>query len=37
MREKSINDVWPQIAEQSEGNARGVELWKKYLKEVGAY
>lgn len=37
MREKSIEEVWPQIAEQSEGNARGVELWKAYLKEVGAY
>lgn len=37
MREKSINEVWPLIAEKSEGNARGVELWKKYLKEIGVY
>lgn len=33
MREKSIEEVWPQIAAQSEGNAKGVELWKKYLEE----
>lgn len=37
MREKSINEVWPLIAEKSEGNAKGVELWKKYLKEIGVY
>ncbi|WP_397543775.1 TRAP transporter substrate-binding protein DctP [Roseovarius salis] len=37
MREKSINEVWPQIAEKSAGNAKGVELWKAYLKEIGAY
>lgn len=37
MREKSIKEVWPQVAAQSEGNAKGVELWKKYLKEIGAY
>lgn len=37
MRKKSIEEVWPQVAAQSERNARGVELWKKYLKEKGEY
>ncbi|HLR13454.1 MAG TPA: TRAP transporter substrate-binding protein DctP [Burkholderiaceae bacterium] len=33
MREKSIADVWPMVAEQSEGNAKGVELWTRYFEE----
>lgn len=33
MREKSIAEVWPQVAAASDGAARGVELWKKYLEE----
>ena len=37
MRKKSIDEVWPKVAEQSERNARGVELWTKYLKEKGEY
>ncbi|MDV7341493.1 TRAP transporter substrate-binding protein DctP [Terasakiella sp. A23] len=35
MREKSIADVWPKVAEKSERNAKGVELWKQYLKDIG--
>jgi TRAP-type C4-dicarboxylate transport system substrate-binding protein len=37
MREVSINEVWPQVAAQSERNARGVELWTKYLQDKGLY
>lgn len=33
MREKAINEVWPQVAALSDGTAKGVELWKKYLEE----
>lgn len=35
MREKSIAEVWPKVAEKSERNAKGVELWKQYLKDIG--
>ena len=35
MREKSISVVWPKIAEKSARNAKGVELWKQYLKDIG--
>ena len=35
MRQKSIEEVWPQVAAQSERNAKGVELWKKFLAEKG--
>lgn len=37
MRDVSINEVWPQVAEQSELTAQGVDLWKKYLEEIGLY
>lgn len=37
MRKKSIEEVWPQVAAQSERNAKGVELWTKYLKDKGVY
>jgi TRAP-type C4-dicarboxylate transport system substrate-binding protein len=37
MRQKSIEEVWPQVAAQSERNARGVELWTKFLKEKGEF
>jgi TRAP-type C4-dicarboxylate transport system substrate-binding protein len=37
MREVSVNEVWPQVAAQSERNARGVELWTKYLQDKGLY
>lgn len=37
MREVSINEVWPQVAAQSELTAQGVELWKAYLKEAGLF
>ena len=33
MREKAIAEVWPQVAALSDGTAKGVELWKKYLEE----
>ncbi len=35
MRTKAINDIWPEIAEKSERNAKGVELWKEFMKDVG--
>lgn len=35
MRKKSIEEVWPKVAAQSERNAKGVELWIKFLKESG--
>ncbi len=33
MRKKTIEEVWPKIAAQSERNAKGVEIWKKFLEE----
>lgn len=33
MRDKSIEEVWPMVAEQSERNAKGVELWTRYFEE----
>ncbi|HLS16999.1 MAG TPA: TRAP transporter substrate-binding protein DctP [Paenalcaligenes sp.] len=33
MREKSIEEVWPKVAELSERNAKGVELWQRYFEE----
>lgn len=35
MRAKSIADVWPKVAAQSAGNAKGVEIMKQYLKDKG--
>jgi len=35
MREKAINEVWPQVAAKSKRNAKGVALWKEFLKDVG--
>lgn len=35
MRNLSVEKVWPQIAELSERNAKGVELFRKYLEEIG--
>ncbi|TMN23549.1 hypothetical protein FFL34_16665 [Lentibacillus cibarius] len=35
MREKTIEKVWPKIAEKSERNAEGVKLWKQFLKDKG--
>lgn len=32
MREKTIADVWPMIAEQSERNAKGVEIWRTFVE-----
>lgn len=37
MRQISVEQVWPQIAEQSERNASGVELWTKFLQDKGLY
>jgi TRAP-type C4-dicarboxylate transport system substrate-binding protein len=35
MREKAIKEVWPAVAEKSEGNAKGVALWKEFLQDIG--
>lgn len=35
MRQKSIEEVWPKLAEKSERVAKGVELWKQFLKDKG--
>lgn len=35
MRDKSISTVWPKVAEKSPRNAKGVELWIQYLKDIG--
>jgi TRAP-type C4-dicarboxylate transport system substrate-binding protein len=33
MRELSIEKVWPKVAEMSERNAKGVEIFKRFLKD----
>src|SRR5699024_9470268 len=33
MRDKSIEVVWPMVAEQSDRNAEGVKRWTKYFEE----
>ncbi|MFD1362415.1 TRAP transporter substrate-binding protein DctP [Lentibacillus salinarum] len=35
MRTEAIEKVWPEIADQSERNAEGVELWKQFLEDKG--
>ncbi len=35
MRAKAIAEVWPQVAEKSERSAKGVELWKEFLQDIG--
>jgi TRAP-type C4-dicarboxylate transport system substrate-binding protein len=35
MRAKAISDVWPKVAEKSERSAKGVELWKAFLTDIG--
>ncbi|MCB2215616.1 TRAP transporter substrate-binding protein [Desulfofustis glycolicus] len=35
MRARSIEVVWPKVAERSERNAKGVALWKQYLEDIG--
>ena len=35
MRTKSIEEVWPQVAARSERNAKGVEIWKEFLRDIG--
>lgn len=37
MRKVSVEEVWPKIAERSERNAKGVEIFKKYLQDIGGY
>lgn len=37
MRKLSIEEVWPKVAAQSERNAKGVELWRQFLKDIGQY
>ncbi len=36
MRELSIQKVWPQVAEASDGNAKGVEIYKQFLEDKAA-
>lgn len=33
MRERSITEVWPQVAETSPGNAKGVEIYRRFLAD----
>jgi TRAP-type C4-dicarboxylate transport system substrate-binding protein len=35
MRTRAIEKVWPEVAKLSERNAKGVELWKQFLKDKG--
>jgi TRAP-type C4-dicarboxylate transport system substrate-binding protein len=35
MRTLAIEKVWPEVAKLSERNAKGVELWKEFLKDTG--
>ena len=35
IRQRSMEVVWPQIAAKSEGNAKGVALWKQFLEDEG--
>lgn len=35
MRNEAIDKVWPKVAEESERNAKGVELWKEFLTDIG--
>ena len=35
MRDKSIAEVWPKVAEKSPRNAKGVKLWEQFLKDAG--
>ncbi|WP_028308987.1 TRAP transporter substrate-binding protein [Desulfitibacter alkalitolerans] len=37
MRRKSVEEVWPKVAEASSGTAKGVELWKQFLIDIGKY
>ena len=34
MRNKTIKEVWPQIAAKSDATAKGVQLWKEFLKDI---
>lgn len=36
MREIAIEEVWPQIAEQSDLAAKGVEIYERFLRDKGA-
>lgn len=35
IRAKSIKDVWPKVAAKSAATAKGVALWKEFLKDNG--
>lgn len=35
MRAKSIESIWPKVAAESERNAKGVELWEEFLRDIG--
>ncbi len=35
IRQASIEKVWPKVAAKSEGNKKGVALWKEFLQDIG--
>ncbi|MES9905229.1 MAG: TRAP transporter substrate-binding protein DctP [Sedimenticola sp.] len=35
MRDKSISEVWPKVAEKSDRTAKGVKLWTQFMKDTG--
>ncbi len=35
IREKTIKEVWPQIAAKSKRSAKGVALWKQFMVDIG--
>ncbi|MCG8566323.1 MAG: TRAP transporter substrate-binding protein DctP [Desulfobacterales bacterium] len=37
MRKQAIETVWPQVAEKSQRSAKGVELWKQFLVDIGEF
>lgn len=37
MRRVAIEEVWPKFAARSERTAKGVKIWKQYLKDIGLY
>lgn len=37
MRIKAIEKVWPQVAAKSKRTAKGVQLWKEFLKDIGEF
>jgi TRAP-type C4-dicarboxylate transport system substrate-binding protein len=35
IRVKCVEEVWPKLASKSEATAKGVEIWKQFLKDKG--